>query len=379
MKRSLFLCLVAMFALLSVNIPMMAQGNNTGCLEGRVIDDQGGPIPGAEVKVSSPALIGGPQSRMTTNDGNYRFVLLPPGIYTLEATLTGFAPARVANIRLFVAQTLTINIPMKVGTLDTEITVVARTPLVGIKSSQTLSTNLDQTVFETVAATKSKLSTGLINLAPAASDNSVMEGSARSSNSWLMDGMNLTWLANGADGNCPDLTTIQEVQISGVGANAEFGNFTRASLNLLQIHGSVELPLGFSFSPRLSVRSGNPWTRNVKLNHSGSLLVFVESRGNQRLPTRIDLDFRLGKFSGSEKGCVTASSSTSSTLSTEGSKLECIRPLRHHISATPQPSPMDATCVSAQGCCFRRQGQVMMNRGEARPLPCSRSTPAENC
>ncbi len=94
MKRCFSLCLAAMLALLSVNIPMMAQGNNTGCLEGRVIDDQGGPIPGAEVKVSSPALIGGPQSRITTNDGNYRFVLLPPGIYKLEATLTGFAPAR---------------------------------------------------------------------------------------------------------------------------------------------------------------------------------------------------------------------------------------------------------------------------------------------
>jgi outer membrane receptor for ferric coprogen and ferric-rhodotorulic acid len=63
----------------------------------------------------------------------------------------------------------------------------------------------------------------------------------------------------------------------------------------LQIYGSFELPLGFSFSPRLTVRSGNPWARDVKLAFSGSPLVNIEPRGSQRLPMRIDLDFRLEK------------------------------------------------------------------------------------
>ena len=237
MKRCCYGFLIAAFALLAVGLPLTAQGRNTGAIEGKVLDDQGGPLPGAEVRVSSPALIGGPQSRITNDDGHFRFVLLPPGTYVLEGKLPGFVPAKVEQIRLFVAQTLTVNLTLKVGTLETEISVYATAPLVDMKSSQSLSTNLDQTVIETVAATKNKLTTGLINLAPGASDNSVMGASARSSNSWMVDGMNLTWLANGADANYPDLTTIQEVQVSGIGANAEFGNFTGASLNLITKSG----------------------------------------------------------------------------------------------------------------------------------------------
>ncbi len=237
MKKGLTLSIVALFILLNVYVPIMAQGRNTGALEGRVLDEQGGPLPGAEVKVSSPALIGGIQSRMTNDGGKFRFVLLPPGMYTLETALPGFVPSKVENIRLFVGQTLTVDLTLKVGKLEAEVNVIASAPLVDMTSSQTLSTNLDQTVIETVAATKNKLTTGLINLAPGASDNSVMGAAARSSNSWLVDGMNLTWLANGADGNYPDLTTIQEVQVSGIGANAEFGNFTGAALNLITKSG----------------------------------------------------------------------------------------------------------------------------------------------
>ncbi len=237
MKKALTLSIVVSFILLSVYVPMMAQGRNTGALEGRVLDDQGGPLPGAEVKVTSPDLIGGTQIRMTNNDGHYRFVLLPPGMYAVEVTLPGFVASKVENIRLFVGQTLTVNLTLKVGTLEAEINVTASAPLVDVTSSQTLATNLDQNALETVGATKGKLSTSLINLAPGVSDNSAMGAPARSTNSWLVDGMNMSWLANGMDGNYPELTTIQEVQVAGVGANAEFGNFLGVAMNIITKSG----------------------------------------------------------------------------------------------------------------------------------------------
>lgn len=261
MKKGLTLSIVALFILLSVNVAMMAQGRNTGALEGRVLDDQGGPLPGAEVKVSSPALIGGIQSRMTNDGGKFRFILLPPGMYTLETALPGFAPSKVENIRLFVGQTLTVDLTMKVGKLTAEVNVTASAPMVDMTSSQTLSTNLDRAALETVGATKGKISTSLINLAPGVTDNSAMGAPARTTNSWLVDGMNMTWLANGADGNYPELTTIEEVQVSGVGADAELGNFMGIAMNIItknggnQFAGQAEIsysPLGWTeknFSP----------------------------------------------------------------------------------------------------------------------------------
>ena len=51
----------------------------TGALIGTVKDAQGGVISGAVVRVTSPALIGGPSSVTTNETGQLRFPALPPG------------------------------------------------------------------------------------------------------------------------------------------------------------------------------------------------------------------------------------------------------------------------------------------------------------
>ena len=63
----------------------------TGALIGTVRDAQGGVLPGARVRVSSPALIGGPMSLTTDEKGQLRFSTLPPGPYALDIELEGFA------------------------------------------------------------------------------------------------------------------------------------------------------------------------------------------------------------------------------------------------------------------------------------------------
>jgi len=65
----------------------------TGALVGTVKDEQSGVLPGALVRVTSAALIGGPATTTTTNEkGQLRFPLLPPGPYVLDIELTGFTP-----------------------------------------------------------------------------------------------------------------------------------------------------------------------------------------------------------------------------------------------------------------------------------------------
>ena len=54
-----------------------AQGM-TGDLKGTVKDAQGGVLPRAVVRVSSPALIGGQATRTTDGKGQSRFLALPP-------------------------------------------------------------------------------------------------------------------------------------------------------------------------------------------------------------------------------------------------------------------------------------------------------------
>src|SRR5580765_8360834 len=83
----------------------LAQGL-TGALIGTVKDAQGGVLPGAVVRVSSPALIGGP-AMLTTNDkGQLRFPALPPGPYVLDISLPGFATYHEEDIRIGVGSTI---------------------------------------------------------------------------------------------------------------------------------------------------------------------------------------------------------------------------------------------------------------------------------
>ena len=105
MLRYLSLCVVAA----SVLVPRPALGQGlTGALIGTVSDDQGGVLRGAVVRVSSPALIGGPASVTTNEKGQLRFPALPPGQYVLDVELQGFASYHEVDIRIGSGSTNTL-------------------------------------------------------------------------------------------------------------------------------------------------------------------------------------------------------------------------------------------------------------------------------
>jgi Carboxypeptidase regulatory-like domain len=78
--------------LLTISIPsLFGQTASTGSVMGRVVDPSGALLPGAIVQLASDRL-GESRSQTTDREGNFRFSLLPPGIYELQVTQAGFAP-----------------------------------------------------------------------------------------------------------------------------------------------------------------------------------------------------------------------------------------------------------------------------------------------
>ena len=47
-----------------------SQSSTTGAIDGKVTDDQGSPLPGAQVRLYSPDLIGGAQTKVTNAEGD---------------------------------------------------------------------------------------------------------------------------------------------------------------------------------------------------------------------------------------------------------------------------------------------------------------------
>ena len=72
--------------------------SGTGTLTGTVTDAQGASLPGAVVTVTDQS--GLARTAPSDKDGVFRFPGLPAGRYTLEATMSGFAPLKMTDIPL---------------------------------------------------------------------------------------------------------------------------------------------------------------------------------------------------------------------------------------------------------------------------------------
>src|SRR3979409_122152 len=100
-------CLWLSVAIACVLLPWIAAGQAlTGALIGTVKDEQGAVLPGALVRVTSPALLGGPTTTTTNERGQLRFPVLPPGGYVLEIELQGFAAYHEEDVRIGAGATL---------------------------------------------------------------------------------------------------------------------------------------------------------------------------------------------------------------------------------------------------------------------------------
>ena len=249
-----YLCFLALaFMLLFFSGQTFAQSGTTGAIEGKVFDEEGKPLPGVEVKLSSPDLIGGTQAKLTTAVGKFRFVALPRGTYAVEASLSGFTVTKRENILLFVGQTITIDLNLTIATIEEDVTVIGTAPLVDVKDSMTNTTNLDTQMLQSVGSGQRwKNANSLINFAPGILNSAAMGSNELVSNQWQMDGISVnTVISTGEGWNNPDLNIIEEAQVSGSGANAEYGGYTGAVLNLITKSGgnTFEGMAEVSFSP----------------------------------------------------------------------------------------------------------------------------------
>ena len=95
----------------------------TGALVGTVKDEHGAVLPGALVRVTSPALIGGPATMTTNERGQLRFPVLLPGTYALDIELAGFATCHEADVTIGVGATLERTVVLKVAGVAESVVV----------------------------------------------------------------------------------------------------------------------------------------------------------------------------------------------------------------------------------------------------------------
>src|SRR5262245_5445060 len=78
----------------------------TGALVGTVRDGEGGVLSGALLRITSPALIGRELKTTTNEKGQLRFTSLPPGPYSLDVDMPGFATYHEEDISIGAGATI---------------------------------------------------------------------------------------------------------------------------------------------------------------------------------------------------------------------------------------------------------------------------------
>ncbi|MEE9553508.1 MAG: TonB-dependent receptor [candidate division Zixibacteria bacterium] len=120
----------------AILVASAAFAGTTGKIAGKILDkDTGEPLPGVSVLISGTTI-----GAATNIQGEFFIINVPPGTYDLKASLVGYGPVEVTNVKVSIDLTSTMDVELSTETIDMgTITVEAIRPLIekDITSSRT--------------------------------------------------------------------------------------------------------------------------------------------------------------------------------------------------------------------------------------------------
>ena len=258
--------IVVLFALLaSLCVPAVLAQTFRGSIQGTITDSTGAAVPGAQVKVFSPAT--GLSRSIAANDrGEYVASELPLGTYSVTVERQGFRTTTLTQIPVSVGSPTRADVRLATGVVEEVVQVNADVPLV-----ETTSNTMGGTIEAAEAAelpVNGRDYTKLLELVPGASSDPVgstesagsyglfsLNGNRGRSNNYLLDGTDMNdgyrnlpsvnqagvW---GAPGTILPVDALAEIPVTGI-PEAEFGRSSGATVNIVtksgtnQYHGSA--------------------------------------------------------------------------------------------------------------------------------------------
>jgi hypothetical protein len=271
LQKAARLCL-AVAVCLALSGIAFAQSDN-GTINGAVHDPSGATIPNAQVTVTNVA--SGSQRTVNTNEGGlYSVTNIPPGMYNVSVTASGFKKFDSTNNKLDPASTLEVNPTLQLGA-----------------ASETVEVSAAATQLQTETASVQKLVTrqqiealelngrnpiNMASLVPGARGGNLsglsfnfgqgpsnFNGSRNPENLITYDGAPATRTrSNGTSLGSADVDSTSEIQVLTADYAAEYGRTSGAQIRIITRSGGSDFHgAGYEYF-RNNVLNANTWTRN---------------------------------------------------------------------------------------------------------------------
>src|SRR5580698_9614051 len=235
-------------------LPSMLLADVTGSVNGVVRDPSQAAVKGVRIKITNTQTNLSLETA-TADDGSYRFLALPVGTYNLSATITGFQQYNSTGIVLQVNDQLRIDITLKVGSINEQISIAADAAQVETESTQlgdvidskkmlALPLNgrsyidllgLQAGVAPSTAQTIQQDRPVSGNLNPG---NISVNGQRETANAFLVNGGDVSEGRNLGAGLIPNLDSVEEFRLITNSFDAEYGKFSGAVMNAITKSGT---------------------------------------------------------------------------------------------------------------------------------------------
>ena len=208
----------------------------TGKIVGKIIDAESGqPLIGANIILEGTSL--GASSGL---DGNYFIINVPPGIYSVKATVMGYTPVQVENVRISIDLTTTVDLELKQTVLEAgeTVTVTAERSMVQLDMTSSMasvgSAEIEVSPAQSVSGVL-ELQAGIVD----ASGIHIRGGRSGEVAYWV-DGVATTDAFEYSSTAAVENSAVQELQVISGTFNAEYGQAMSGIINIITKDGSTD-------------------------------------------------------------------------------------------------------------------------------------------
>ena len=251
LRKSFLVWVLAALAALSIAAPAGAQ-SATGSIEGSIVDQTGAVMPGVTV-TAVQSTTGLTRTTVSDENGLFRLLLLPVGVYDVTADLSGFNSRKLPELIVNVGQTVTLRVQMAVSGVAETVNVSGGTPTIEMGRSQVSSTITESSVQNLPVNGRNFIDFALLTpgvTRDVRSGDISFAGQRGTLNSLVVDGAdnNNTFfgqtVGRTGSGRAPyqfSQDAVKEFQVNSNSFSAEYGRAGGAVINVVTKSGTNDL------------------------------------------------------------------------------------------------------------------------------------------